>query len=317
MIFFLLFIFCCDSCCVLYGVDVFSETACYVIFFLHIYSLSFFLVVRVCVLCCAVQINRTPQILEVTTFFFFFCSWLIPMSSDGRNCLEDSKCSFEEDLRPKRRRVSFSSDDSEPILKCFRCDSPSLSSSDDGLEDSRARYLYGPLEDVEIEEENLMVPLDQVSEAPIVAVSSISAKESSYVVEINAASYAVDVGTHLCLDDGTYAGTVVSVFGPVQKAFCLVKIQAANHFSTLLEKGKLHLSAPLHYDLMRQKILFCPELQCDTAAGTDASYLHDEELPDNVRPEFSDDEKERLWVEENRELGSVHEVNESHSCVEE
>lgn len=239
------------------------------------------------------------------------------MSSDDRDSLEDNKWSFEEDLRPKRRRVSFSSDDSEPLLKCFRDGTPSLSSSDELLEDSRARYLYGPLEDVEIEEEHLMVPLDQVSEAPIVAVSSISTKESSYVVEINDASYAVDVGTHLCLDDGTYAGTVVSVFGPVQKAFCLVKIQAANHFLALFEKGQLHLGTPLHYDLMRQKILFCPELQCDTAAGSDASYLHDEELPDNVRPEFSDDEKERLWQEENKELASAHDVNESRRCVEE
>lgn len=235
------------------------------------------------------------------------------MNSDHSHCTEDGRRSededrcFQEDLEPRKRRISFSSDDSEPLLKCFRCDTLSSTSDDEDRGEPDIHYFYGCSEEVEIHEEDLMVPLAHVSEAPIGAVSSISTRESSFVVEISSSSYPVDVGTRLCLADGTYAGTVVSVFGPVQDALCLVKVQTGDHFSMLVEENFLLPGKPLHYDLLHQTIIFCPELQCDTTVGSDASYVHDEELPDNVRPEFSDDEKERIWLQENKELANVSE----------
>lgn len=206
---------------------------------------------------------------------------------------------IEEDLNPRKRRISFSSDDSEPIPKNYRCDIQS--SSDDDTDKIESQYfLLPPENDCDLSDVPEVIPLDQVSEAPVVQISSLSEKESSFVAEVMTGAFLVDVGTHLSLDDGTYVGTVVSVFGPVKEAFCVVKMKNAGKFSELLENKRLVVGTSVHYDLCHHNIIYSPETQCDTTAGTDASYLHDEELPDNVRPEFSDDEKERIWIQNNK-----------------
>lgn len=207
---------------------------------------------------------------------------------------------IEEDLNPRKRRISFSSDDSEPIPKNYRCDVQS--SSDDDREKIESQYfLYPPDNDCDLGDVPDVIPLDQVSEAPVVVISSLSEKESSFVAEVMNGAYLVDVGTHLSLEDGTYVGTVVSVFGPVKEAFCVVKMKNKEKFSELSENKRLISGTPVHYDLCHHSIIYSPETQCDTTAGTDASYLHDEELPENVRPEFSDDEKERIWIQNNKQ----------------
>lgn len=206
-----------------------------------------------------------------------------------------------EDVKPTRKRqISFSSDDSEPIPKHLRCD-VSDSSDDENSCTRDCAYLLQPTatEQEEGDDVTEVLPLDQVSEAPILVVTSLSEKEASLVAEVASDVYVTDVGTRIALVNGRYVGTVSAVFGPVSHPFCVVFTKNKTAFSELVGSEALKIGVGLHYDLLHHQIIYSPETQCDATAGTDASYLNDEELPDNVRPEFSDDEEERLWSQKN------------------
>lgn len=203
---------------------------------------------------------------------------------------------FAEDLNPRKRRISFSSTDSEPITKEMRNDERSCSSDDPGV-------LYSPAvtsDRDDVESVRSVVSYDQVSEAHIAVIVSVSKQKAMIVAEIENGACPVDVGTRLCLEDGTYAGTVSSIFGPVREPLCAAKMRDESNLLSLIDKGILAPGKQLHYDVLHHNILYNPLTQCDTTAGTDASYINDEELPDNVCPEFSDDEKEHEWMQKNK-----------------
>ncbi|CBH09418.1 hypothetical protein, conserved [Trypanosoma brucei gambiense DAL972] len=111
--------------------------------------------------------------------------------------------------------------------------------------------------------------------------------------------FVLDCGTRVCLPDGAVVGVVTAVMGPVNA--CVYAILCnGDVFSRLHASGRLEAGTGLHYDLGAQHIISNPAEQCDTTRGTDASYVNDEELPFNARPDFSDDEEERRWKMERR-----------------
>ncbi|AIO01292.1 hypothetical protein LPMP_324110 [Leishmania panamensis] len=162
----------------------------------------------------------------------------------------------------------------------------------------------------------LVLPLSQISEAPVALVSTTSAVSRSCVAEAIPETLTMDVGTRLCLTDGTLVGYVSSVFGPVKQAFYVVK-STREDFSELIGAHRLAEGVVLHYDLLHQEIMYDPFEQCDVAKGTDASYINDEELPEHVRPDFSDDEKETEWKRQKRHRGCDNESMSSDESKEE
>lgn len=206
---------------------------------------------------------------------------------------------IEEDLNPRKRQISFSSDSSDPISCSLKSDD--AISSDDAMDgDQKIQYFVDSYEDELTENVADTFPLNQISEACIGTICSTSERESSFVAEVSNGAHTADLGTRLCLENGTYVGTVVSIFGPVDAALFTAKMSNHIKFSELLRRSKIKIGGPLHYILKDSNFIFSPSTQCDATAGTDASYLNDEELPENIRPDFSDDEKELSWVQANR-----------------
>ncbi|KAG5495715.1 hypothetical protein GH5_03380 [Leishmania sp. Ghana 2012 LV757] len=209
--------------------------------------------------------------------------------------------------KPSRRAVSISSVDSEPIVRAASTHSVASSASNDGETRTRRGWFALEGDDLQLDENAmsdaaLVLPLRQISEAPVAVVSTTSAATRSLIAEAVPEILTMDVGTRLCLTDGTFVGFVSSVLGPVKQAFYLVK-STRDDFGELLSAHRLAEGVALHYDLAHQQIMYDPFQQCDAAKGTDASYINDEELPEYVRPDFSEDEKEIEWKRQKRRRG--------------
>jgi rRNA processing protein Gar1 len=202
------------------------------------------------------------------------------------------------DEKPTRRAVSISSVDSEPIAR--RASSRSASSTASNGDGGHGRgWVIPDGDDVVLDTETAVdmpasISLEEVSEAPVAVVHSTSTASHSCVAEAVPEALSMNIGTRLCLADGTIIGCITSVLGPVKRAFYVVK-SMRDDFDELLTSSRLAEGTLLHYDLTHQEVIFDPFGQCDAAKGTDASYVNDEELPEHVRPDFSDDEKEMEW----------------------
>ncbi|AEO60920.1 hypothetical protein MYCTH_2310659 [Thermothelomyces thermophilus ATCC 42464] len=95
----------------------------------------------------------------------------------------------------------------------------------------------------------------------------------------------LDTGSVLCREDRTVIGALAEVLGNVRSPMYTVG------FRTLDEIKELELATgmPIYYSVQHANYVFTQPLK--EAKGTDASNLHDEELPPEEM-EFSDDEKE-------------------------
>ncbi|KAL2164887.1 hypothetical protein VTH06DRAFT_183 [Thermothelomyces fergusii] len=95
----------------------------------------------------------------------------------------------------------------------------------------------------------------------------------------------LDTGSVLCREDRTVIGALAEVLGNVRSPMYTVG------FRTLDEIKELELAPgmPVYYSVQHANYVFTQPLK--EAKGTDASNLHDEELPPEEM-EFSDDEKE-------------------------
>lgn len=144
------------------------------------------------------------------------------------------------------------------------------------------------------------IPLDFVSEAAVAVLDSVIVTSRTVVANMIPGTLVIDIGTKVCLSDGKLIGSVASVLGPVESCSYAILSTAA----TL--SGMRDLLIPestIHYDVRSQSILFDPVTQCSQGRGTDASFLYDEELPEQMRPDFSDDEEERQWKKRRRQDG--------------
>ncbi|KPA85052.1 hypothetical protein ABB37_01470 [Leptomonas pyrrhocoris] len=208
------------------------------------------------------------------------------------------------DEKPSRRAVSISSVDSEPIVRQASVQSAASSHSEtDGVQ--RRGWVIPEGDEAVLDADAVAdmpttIPMEEISEAPVAVVQSTSAASRSCIAEAAPGTLSMDVGTRLCLVDGTIVGCITSVLGPVKQAFYVVK-SARDDFEALLSTSRLVEGTSLHYDLAHQEVMYDPFVQCDTAKGTDASYVNDEELPEHVRPDFSDDDKEMEWKRLKRE----------------
>ncbi|CCW60266.1 unnamed protein product [Phytomonas sp. EM1] len=213
-----------------------------------------------------------------------------------------------EDVQPRKRQVSISSVDSEPIKACKRkgTETPSVAESEEGKRDLPRVGTRLPVEaDIEISCEESSVPIERVSEAPVAVVYSVPQSNCVCVAQRIEEALVMDVGTRFCLADGTLVGVLTSVMGPVSSTFYQVT-STVHQFSQLKEHPKgLTEGIPLHCDVAHRHVIFDLLAQCDIARGTDASYIDDEELPAHVRPDFSDDEKEKSWKRQHRAGSAV------------
>lgn len=208
---------------------------------------------------------------------------------------------FYTDVQPTRRAVSISSVDSEPIVRAASEASHASSSSTSSLNPKTKRQflIQNESDDVLTAEIESKIPIERVSEAHIARITSISVASKSCVAEATNDALVMDIGTVLCLSDGTALGRISSILGPVKQAF-YVLTSTLESFDNEVRAHLIKEGTQLHYDLGCQKIIFDPYLQCNLTKGTDASYINDEELPGHVRPDFSDDEKELEWKRQKR-----------------
>lgn len=203
---------------------------------------------------------------------------------------------FYVELKP-RQSVSISSVDSEPLRRA-PTSAVGRSSSEESLSNGPHAtgdgYNADKLYTLDVEcpvFEQTHLDLVKVSEAPVAA--AISNTDKLVVAEMKPLSLILDMGTPLCLEDGQLIGVVASIVGPVNNVVYVV----AKPSEGALAVGE---GTNLHYDVSFKRVLYDPMHMCDTLHGTDASYLNDEELPDNVRPDFSDDDKETRWKRERK-----------------
>ncbi|GET91737.1 hypothetical protein, conserved [Leishmania tarentolae] len=215
------------------------------------------------------------------------------------------------DEKPSRRAVSISSVDSEPIVRAASARSVASSTSNDGVVRPQRNWFGHECDDVPLDEDaiastDLILPLGQISEAPVAVMCATSAASRFCIAEAIPETLPMDIGTRLCLTDGTFVGCISSLLGPVKQAFYVVK-SPRDDFNELVSAHRFAEGVVLHYDLQHQQIMYDPFQQCDAANGTDASYINDEELPEYVRPDFSDDEKEMEWKRQKRRRGDDNE----------
>lgn len=228
--------------------------------------------------------------------------------------MENTGLEFYVDVTVRRpRAVSISSVDSEPIKKDERREN-SVSSAEEGQTPEAPLHNLTDCTAPAVDDEQLepCIPIERVSEAPVAAVTSVSASSNSCVAEMLEDTIVLDAGTRLCLDDGTYVGTVTSVLGPVSASFYLISSKHTQ-LTDLIKAVRVSQGVHVHYDIANHVPLHNLAAQCDLVKGTDASYINDDELPTYVRPDFSDDEKEKKWKKENKNRatteGSVSPVN--------
>jgi rRNA processing protein Gar1 len=101
------------------------------------------------------------------------------------------------------------------------------------------------------------------------------------VVQANSSqSRALDAGSALCTENREAVGRIDEIFGPVSEPFYSLRVVPNCDLKNLAEN---------------QRVYYIPSLSsfvlADTAPGSDASNLHDEEV-EAENQEFSDDEKE-------------------------
>lgn len=168
-------------------------------------------------------------------------------------------------------------------------------------EDASAVEVPTTTNDLPVDDDVLeKIPLVAVSEAPVATIDNVIVSGSTVVATKSESSLILDVGTRMCLADGTLVGCIATLFGPVAScSYALICKPAA--FAALLMDSKISEGIALHYDLLHQTVLFEPEAHCEGGRGTDASFFKDEELPHHVRPDFSDDDAERDWKKKKRE----------------
>ena len=99
---------------------------------------------------------------------------------------------------------------------------------------------------------------------------------------------AIDVGSFVSTEKEVI-GPIITLFGPVSR--CLYAIRVEGSFDT----RSIAVGQPIYLvDGTAQPIdedLYITSLK----TATDASYINDQELPFDVKPDFSDDEEERKW----------------------
>jgi H/ACA ribonucleoprotein complex non-core subunit NAF1 len=96
---------------------------------------------------------------------------------------------------------------------------------------------------------------------------------------------ALDTGTVLCRADRTVIGVLADTIGNVRSPMYTVGFASEEEIKDL----ELQVGTEIFYSIDHAKYVFTEELK--QVKGTDASNLHDEELPPDEM-EFSDDEKE-------------------------
>ncbi|KAL2141417.1 hypothetical protein VTI28DRAFT_2417 [Corynascus sepedonium] len=95
----------------------------------------------------------------------------------------------------------------------------------------------------------------------------------------------LDSGSVLCKEDRTVVGALAEVLGNVRSPMYTVGFSNVDEIKAL----ELVAGVPIYYSVQHANYVFTQPLK--EAKGTDASNLHDEELPPDEM-EFSDDEKE-------------------------
>ncbi|EPY43249.1 hypothetical protein AGDE_00673 [Angomonas deanei] len=118
-------------------------------------------------------------------------------------------------------------------------------------------------------------------------------------------SIPLDAQTSLYTSDGRYFGVILALIGPVQEPYYVVYTKKTADGNVEQEdkeeKDEAVVGTELYYRVSSTvSILFAPQALCEAGGGTDASYINDEELPEHVRPDFSDDEKEKQWKRRNK-----------------
>lgn len=94
-----------------------------------------------------------------------------------------------------------------------------------------------------------------------------------------------DSSSVLCFEDKTILGVLYETFGQVQSPLYSVKLQSIEEAQTVIpRKGQ-----KVYYVVPASSFVFTEQVR--TIKGSDASNLHDEEIPEEEQ-EFSDDEKE-------------------------
>lgn len=124
-------------------------------------------------------------------------------------------------------------------------------------------------------------------------------------------------GTNVFLSDGTAVGVIQTLFGPLERPLYIVRGEE-EHIERLTSSHQLCADVHLHTDVRQQIVMHSTEMYLNKSHATDASYVNDEELPEYVRPDFSDDEKEMLWKRERKQQRhNIHDssVSSEDECV--
>lgn len=98
----------------------------------------------------------------------------------------------------------------------------------------------------------------------------------------------LDIGTILCKEDRTVLAVIAEIMGPVTKPIYVMRFEPE-----YLKELDLSLGQTIFYSVKHAVRVFTAPLK--EMRGTDASNIHDEELPEDEM-EFSDDEKERQFL---------------------
>ncbi|ESL11169.1 hypothetical protein TRSC58_01090, partial [Trypanosoma rangeli SC58] len=247
-----------------------------------------------------------------------------------------SSCDMTEDVRGvRRRRVSLSSVDSEPIPK--RCrpnatlrrapgdddddgdddadggggshphglhvgDDENISDGSEGHDTVASTGRCAGSPSAEVQAALRDANGDPLLQIPLERVSEAAVASVTGLIARGSTVVADNAAGALVMDVGTRLclkdGAVVGVIATVMgpvAACAYAVVCLPTVFGALCDAGRLSLGADLCYDLGEQSIIYDPVSQCDMRRGTDASYINDEELPPHARPDFSDDEAERRW----------------------
>lgn len=118
----------------------------------------------------------------------------------------------------------------------------------------------------------------------------ISIVDVLVVVEAEKSMPPLDIDSVLFKSDGKPLGQIFDVFGPVKEPHYSIRFNNDEH----IKEEEIHKEMPVYFvpDKERKltKFAFVSEIQ--KVPGTDASWEHDNEPPENVS-EYSDDEEGR------------------------
>eukprot|EP00760_Papus_ankaliazontas_P002352 PhM_4_TR10960/c0_g1_i1/m.85540/K14763/NAF1; H/ACA ribonucleoprotein complex non-core subunit NAF1 len=119
------------------------------------------------------------------------------------------------------------------------------------------------------------------------------------VIQKHQDSPILDVGTVLCTEDKSLLGNITTLFGPVATCFYAVQLKP-----TVMSPDSIVVGQNV-YSFQEHAVVIASEEDirlCRERGKTDASYIDDQEMPDDVCPYFSDDEKEREWKRERKKI---------------